>query len=73
MLSQILSLIIFALMFFLVLWGNFPRHLVTLSAGGLMIALVFLLVMGDLSAVGEALSLSSFLRFEFWFSHFGIT
>ncbi len=73
MLSQILSLIIFALMFFLVLWGNFPRHLVTLSAGGLMIVLVFLLVMGDLSAVGEALSLDSFHHFEFWFSHFGIT
>lgn len=73
MLSQILSIAIAVVMFILVLWGKYPRHLVTLSAGGLMIVLVFLLSMGSPAAVWEALSVNSFLKFEFWFSHIGIT
>ena len=73
MLSQILSITIAIVMFILVLWGKYPRHLVTLSAGGLMIVLVFLLSMGSLGAVLEALSVNSFLKFEFWFSHVGMT
>ncbi|MGM9565047.1 SLC13 family permease [Evtepia sp.] len=73
MLSQILSISIALVMFILVLWGKYPRHLVTLSAGGLMIVLVFLLSMGSPAAVWEALSVNSFLKFEFWFSHIGIT
>lgn len=73
MLSQILAIAIAVVMFILVLWGKYPRHLVTLSAGGLMIVLVFLLSMGSPAAVWEALSVNSFLKFEFWFSHIGIT
>ena len=73
MLSQILSISIALVMFILVLWGKYPRHLVTLSAGGLMLLLVFLLSMGSPAAVWEALSVNSFLKFEFWFSHIGIT
>lgn len=73
MLSQILSISIALVMFILVLWGKYPRHLVTLSAGGLMLLLVFLLSMGSPAAVWEALSMNSFLKFEFWFSHAGIT
>lgn len=73
MLSQILAIAIAVVMFILVLWGKYPRHLATLSAGGLMLVLVFLLSMGSPGAVWEALSVNSFLKFEFWFSHFGIT
>ncbi len=71
MLSQILAVAIAVVMLILVLGGKYPRHLVTLSAGGAMLAL--LLAAEGSGGLLEALSVNSFLKFHFWFAHMGIT
>lgn len=70
MFRQILALAIFFLMFVHMVWGKYPRHLVTLSASGLML---LLLLMVSPAAVLEALSLDSFVTTQFWFAHGGVT
>ena len=64
MLSQILSVVIFVE----IVREKFPRHLVTLVAGGLTLVGVFLLSMQSLPAVLEALSLQSMAETTFWYT-----
>ena len=54
MLHQGLALAIAAFTFLQLLRGKWPRHVLTLAAGGLMVAVVLLGVMGSLDAVMEA-------------------
>ncbi len=68
MLSQILSVVIFVVMFVEIVREKFPRHLVTLVAGGLTLVGVFLLSMQSLPAVLEALSLESMAETTFWYT-----
>ena len=68
MLSQILSVVIFVVMFVEIVREKFPRHLVTLVAGALTLVGVFLLSMQSLPAVLEALSLQSMAETTFWYT-----
>lgn len=72
LLSQILAVAIALFMFVHIIWGKYSRAIVALSSGGAML-LVLLLAVGGVSSLWEALSVNSFFRFEFWFSHMGIT
>ena len=73
MLHQGLALAIAAFTFLQLLRGKWPRHVLTLAAGGLMVVVVLLGVMGSLDAVMEALSVDSFGKPQFWFAHGGVT
>lgn len=68
MLSQILAVVIFVAMFLEIVREKFPRYLVTLVAGALTLVVVFLLVMGSVPAVLEALSLQSMADTSFWYT-----
>ena len=73
MLHQGLALAIAAFTFLQLLRGKWPRHVLTLAAGGLMVVVVLLGVMGSLDAVMEALSVDSVGKPQFWFAHGGVT
>src|SRR5699024_3696609 len=73
MLHHGLALAIAAFTFLHLLRGKWPRHVLTLAAGGLMVAVVLLGVMGSLDAVMEALSVDSFGKPQSWFAHGGVT
>ena len=73
MLHQGLALAIAVFTFLQLLRGKWPRHVLTLAAGGLMVVVVLLGVMGSLDAVMEALSVDSFGKPQFWFAHGGVT
>lgn len=68
MLSQLLAVAIFVLMFFNLVAGKIDRWLVTLTAGILTIAVVFLFAMHSPEAVEKALSLKSFGEYQFWYA-----
>lgn len=51
MLSQILAVVIFVVMFVEIVREKFPRYLVTLVAGALTLVVVFLVVMQSVPAV----------------------
>ena len=72
MLSQILALLIVGLMFVLIIWGKYPRHIVVLAASLAMIGAVFLLVMRSPAAVWEALSLHTLIQPAFWMAYGGV-
>lgn len=65
--EQILSVLIFVLMFILIIVEIWERHIVTLVSGVLTIVLVFGIGMRSLSAITETLNLSSFFSAEFWY------
>ena len=73
MLHQVLALAIAGVAFALILWGKWPRHGVALAAGGLMVGVVLLGVMGSPPAALEALSVESFIQPQFWYAHGGVT
>lgn len=68
MLSQILAVVIFVVMFVEIVREKFPRYLVTLVAGALTVMVVFLVVMQSVPAVLEALSLQSMAESTFWYT-----
>ena len=68
MLSQILAVLIFLVMFALIIWDKIERHIITLSCGALTLILVFGLCMQSWQAVTETLSLHSFVQTSFWYS-----
>ena len=67
MVSQILAVIIFVVMFVEIVREKFPRYLVTLVAGVLTLVVVFLLAMQSLPDVWKALSLESMAETTFWY------
>ena len=71
MLSKILAIIIFVIMFVEIVRERFPRYLVTLVAGACTLLLVFLLTMHSLPAIWEALSLDSMVQRSFWYAGHG--
>ena len=56
MLSQILAVIIFVIMFVEIVRERFPRYLVALVAGGATILVVFVLAMQSFEAVKASLA-----------------
>ena len=68
MLSQILAVAIFVVMFIEIVREKIPRHVVTLVAGGLTLVVVFLLTMHSWPDVWQALSFQSMAETTFWYT-----
>ena len=68
MLSQILAVVIFVVMFVEIVRERFPRHLVALAAGGLTLVVVFLVTMHSWPDVWKALSFESMAETTFWYT-----
>ena len=68
MLSQILAVAIFVVMFIEIVREKIPRHVVTLVAGGLTLVVVFLLTMHSWPDVWQALSFHSMAETTFWYT-----
>ena len=59
MVSQILAVVIFVVMFFLIITEKFERHIVTLSCGLLTLTVVFGACMQSMTAVTKTLAIPS--------------
>lgn len=68
MLSQILAIVIFVIMFVEIVREKFPRYLVALVAGTLTIVVVFALSMHSMEAIWRTLSLDSMAEASFWYA-----
>ena len=68
LLSQILAVVIFAVMFVEIVREKRPRYIVTLCAGALTLIVVFLGLMHSWAAVEEALSFGSMATTTFWYT-----
>ena len=68
MISQILAIVIFVIMFVEIVREKQPRYLVALVAGAATIVVVFLACMHSLEAVRVALSFDSMLEPTFWYA-----
>ena len=68
MLSQILAVIIFVIMFVEIVRERFPRYLVALVAGGATILEVFVLAMQSFEAVKASLALHTMIEPTFWYT-----
>ena len=66
MVSQILAVLIFLVMFALIITEKIERHIVTLGCGLLMILLVFGITMHSGSAIMETLNIGSIFTADFW-------
>lgn len=66
--AQVLAVLIFAVMFFLIVMDKIERHVVTMGCGFLMITLVFGLSMHSMPAVTETLNLQSIIQPGFWYT-----
>lgn len=66
--AQVLAVLIFAVMFFLIVMDKIERHVVTMGCGFLMITLVFGLSMHSMPAVTETLNLQSIIQPGFWYA-----
>ncbi|MBQ9980053.1 MAG: anion permease [Oscillospiraceae bacterium] len=71
MTAQLLSAIIFILMFILIVMEQVPRHIVTLGCGAMMLVIVFGLCLKDAAGAWEAVSLGSIVAPDFWYSAAG--
>ena len=67
MIASVLAGIIFILMFILIIWDKFERHLVTLACGAATLVLVFGVAMHSGRAVMETLNLKSIFTLGFWY------
>lgn len=68
MLSQIMAVVIFLLMFALIITEKFERHAVTLICAALVLTVVFGLGMHSMTAVVETLNIHSLFTPEFWYN-----
>ena len=68
LLSQILAVVIFVVMFVEIVREKRPRYIVTLCAGALTLIVVFLGLMHSWAAVEEALSFGSMDTTTFWYT-----
>lgn len=66
MLAQILAISIFIVMFVLIIFEIFERHLITLAGAALTLLLVFGLSMHSTDAIFKTLNLQTFLDPNFW-------
>ena len=67
LLAQILSVLIFVVMFTLIIFEKFERHHITLVCGVLTLVFVFGIGLHSFEAVKETLSFHSIFVKEFWF------
>lgn len=72
MVSQILAVVIFVVMFLLIITEKFERHIVTLSCGLLTLTVVFGACMQSMTAVTKTLALHHIFTLDFWY-HAGET
>ena len=68
LLAQILSILIFTVMFMLIILEVFERHYITLICGVLTLLLVFGLGMHSFQAVSETLNIKNIFTIDFWYS-----
>ena len=68
MLSQILAVVIFVIMFVEIVRERFPRYLVALVAGGATILVVFVLAMQSFEAIKASLALHTIIEPTFWYT-----
>ena len=66
MISQIFAVSIFVVMFIMIIWEKFERHIVTLVCGALTLLLVFGLCMHNFGAIIETLNIHSIFSLSFW-------
>ncbi len=71
MISQIIAVLIFLVMFVEIVREKIPRYLVALLAGAVTIVVVFLCCMRSPAAVWEALSFQSMAETGFWYALHG--
>lgn len=64
--SQILAIVIFALMFIAIISGRVPRYIAALTGAFLTITVVFLITMQSPQAVINVLNLEQLGQFRFW-------
>ncbi len=65
--AQVLSVIIFVIMFLVIIWEKVERHIVTLVSAALMLVVVLGLCLHSFTAIKEVLNLGSFFKTEFWY------
>lgn len=68
MVSQIIAVVIFVLMFALIIMDKIPRHWVTLGCGAATLIIVFGICMKSPQAIMETLNLKSIITPAFWYS-----
>ncbi len=67
MISQVVAIMIFVVMFVLIITDKIERHVVTLVCGCATLILVFGLCMHSKEAALETLNLSSIVKLDFWY------
>ncbi len=65
--AAIVSFVIFAVMFVLIVMDKMERHVVTLGCGLLTLGIVFGVIMRNGEAVLEVLNIRSFFALDFWY------
>lgn len=70
--AQILAIIIFLSMFFLIIIEKWERHVITLTCGCLILVVVFGFCMHSMDAIVETLNIHSIFSKHFWYSS-GVT
>lgn len=68
MITQILAVSIFIVMFVMIVMEKIPRHLITLGAGLLMIVLVFGVCMRSPQAIIDTLAFKNIFHPSFWYA-----
>ncbi len=68
MITQILAVSIFIVMFVMIVMEKIPRHLITLGAGLLMIVLVFAICMRSPQAIIDTLAFKNIFHPSFWYA-----
>jgi len=66
MISQIIALVIFVVMFIVITTGKVQRYIPALIGGVLTILVVFILIERDMTAVTNTLNFSQILQSKFW-------
>lgn len=68
MVSQVLAVSIFVIMFLLIISEKIERHIITLISAALTLILVFGISMRDFGAIIETLNFQAFTEVHFWYS-----
>ena len=66
-LAQILAIIVFLVMFFLIILDKIEKHYVTLGCGAVTIIVIFGIVMNDTKAIMRTLNIQSITKPSFWY------
>ena len=67
MLAQILAILIFIGMFFMIMQNKFERHVVTLASGALVLVLVFGVCMQSGDAILATMNVHEIFTAGFWY------